>query len=51
MNHTTIGLDQAEEAILTYEISDEALERAAWTVKELGNYTIGNCTGLETCPA
>jgi hypothetical protein len=51
MNDTTIGLDQAEEAILTCDVADEALERAAWTAKEMGNYTIGNCTGLETCPA
>ena len=27
MNDTTIGLDQTEEEILTYEVSDEALDR------------------------
>ena len=51
MNDTTIGLDQTEEEILTYEVSDEALETAAGTGKEkAGNYTLGFCTGLSACP-
>jgi hypothetical protein len=31
MNETTIDLDQADEDILTYDVSDEALEAAAGT--------------------
>jgi len=34
MSHTTIGLDQTEEEILIYEVSDEALETAGGTGKE-----------------
>jgi hypothetical protein len=34
MSHTTIGLDQSEEEILNYEVSDDALETAAGTGKE-----------------
>jgi hypothetical protein len=52
MNDITIGLDQTEEEILTYEVSDEALEATAGTRKEkAGNYTFGACTGLSVCPA
>jgi hypothetical protein len=51
MNLTTIGLDQAEEEILTYEVSDEALETAGGTGKEkAGAFTLGHCTGLSDCP-
>jgi hypothetical protein len=41
-------LDQAEE-ILSYEISDEALESAAGT-KWAANYTLFYCTALDLCP-
>jgi len=34
MSHTTIGLDQTEEEILIYEVSDDALETAGGTGKE-----------------
>jgi hypothetical protein len=34
MSHTTIDLDQTEEEILNYEVSDDALETAAGTGKE-----------------
>jgi hypothetical protein len=51
ITNTTIELDQTEEEILTYEVSDEALETAAGTGKEkAGNYTLGACTGLSVCP-
>jgi hypothetical protein len=50
MNDTKI--DQREEEILTYEVSDEALEAAAGTVKEkAGAFTLAFCSGLDTCPA
>jgi hypothetical protein len=52
MNDTIIGLDQAEEAILTYEVSDEELEAAAGTVKDkAGSQTISFCSGIDTCPS
>ena len=48
MNH----YDLTDEDILTFEVSDEALETAAGTGKEkAGNYTLGFCTGLSACPA
>ena len=38
-----------DESLLTYEVSDEALETAA--VKEIAaNFTLGSCTGLSECP-
>jgi len=41
-----------EEEILTFEVSDEALEAAAGTVKEkAGAFTLSFCSGLDTCPA
>jgi hypothetical protein len=52
MNDTTIGLDHAEEEILAYEVSDEALESAA--VAGLGraeNMTLSFCSGLDSCPS
>jgi hypothetical protein len=52
MNSTTIGLDPTEEEILTYEVSDDALESAAATLKDkAGSATISFCSGLDTCPA
>jgi hypothetical protein len=39
-----------EESLLTYEVSDEALETAGG--KEIAaNFTLGSCTGLSECPA
>jgi hypothetical protein len=47
---TTIGLDRPEEEILTYEVSDEALETAAGTGnKQAGNNTLV-CTFFYICP-
>ena len=43
---------QREEEILTFDVSDEALEAAAGTVKEkAGAFTLAFCSGLDTCPA
>jgi hypothetical protein len=41
---------QIEEEVLFNEVSDEALER---TVEMCGTraFTLGNCTGLGSCPA
>jgi hypothetical protein len=49
MNESTIGLDQTEEEILIYEVSDESLEIAASTGQAA--YTMFSCTGLGACPA
>ena len=48
MNQTTI--DQADDEILNYAVSDESLETAA-TAGNSGAYTLGFCTGLSECPA
>jgi hypothetical protein len=48
---TTIKLDRPEEEILTYEVSDEALESAARDESErAGKYSIAWCTFLTGCP-
>ncbi len=39
-----------DENLLTYEVSDEALETAGGN-EIAGNYTLGACTGLSVCPA
>jgi hypothetical protein len=46
--HSAAG--QVEEDIFLDKISDEALERSAemWSSAA---FTIGNCTGLGSCPA
>ena len=51
MSYTTIGLDQTEEKILTYEVSDDALETAGGAgMEKAGAYTLAHCTGLSDCP-
>jgi hypothetical protein len=42
-------IDQIEQEILSYEVSDESLETAA--TAKAGAYTLGFCTGLSDCPA
>jgi hypothetical protein len=47
----TIGRDRLEEEMLTYEVSDEALESAAGDEGErAGKYSIAWCTFLTGCP-
>ncbi len=46
MNETMI----AEQEILSFEVSDEALEVTAGSEKEYASYTLGACTGLSVCP-
>ena len=41
-------IEQTEDEILAFEVSDEALEIAAG-VKEKANFTLGACTGLSVC--
>jgi hypothetical protein len=48
MTEMTVRLEQNEENLLTYEVSDEVLESAGR--KEIaGNFTLGACTGLSVC--
>jgi hypothetical protein len=48
---TEINIDQREEEILNYQVSDEALEAAAGTMKDkAGAFTLAFCSGLDTCP-
>jgi len=48
-NRMTIGLDQTEENLLIYAVSDQALETAVG-IEMAGNFTLGACTGLSECP-
>jgi len=45
----TIELNQTEQELLSYEVSDEALE-AAGTAGMENAYTLGGCSGLSVCP-
>ena len=45
-----MGLNQQEEEILSFEVSDEALESAAGNETAV-NFTLGGCTAIQTCPA
>ena len=43
--------DEANEANLTYEVSDDALEMAAGAIREkAGAFTLSFCSGLDSCP-
>jgi hypothetical protein len=42
---------KAEEVVLSFDVSDEALEISAGLGKENANFTLGACTGLSECPA
>jgi hypothetical protein len=46
---TRIELEQTDDSILNFEISDEALESAGDNVTA-ANYTLGACSGLSVCP-
>jgi hypothetical protein len=51
MSEAVIGRDQAENEILAYEVSDEALETEAGIGRKMvGNYTLYYCTALSLCP-
>jgi hypothetical protein len=52
MNDKTRPLDQNEEDLLIYEISDEALETAAYAGNEkAGIFTQWLCTAVYFCPS
>ena len=45
-------IEQIEEAILIYDVSDETIENAASLAKEkAGAFTLAFCSGLDTCPS
>ena len=50
MHDTTKSFDQTEEAILTFEVSDDALESAGAGKDQAANFTLGACTALSVCP-
>ena len=50
MENQTIRLDETEDEIFTYEVSDEVLEVAGEEAKQRANFTLGACTGLSVCP-
>jgi len=47
---TPLAATSNETDLLTYEVSDEALETAARVAREQVNFTLGSCTGLSECP-
>jgi hypothetical protein len=49
MQHALLMLDKAEETVLAFEVSDEALEMAAGAAQEKANFTLGACSGLSVC--
>jgi hypothetical protein len=49
MTPTTEQMDQKEEEILSFDVSDEVLESAAAT--EMASLTLALCTGLLVCPS
>jgi len=51
MSATTMRLDQTEEALFVFDVSDEALEIAAGATSVQANFTLASCTGLSECPA
>ena len=45
-------IEQTEEEILSFQVSDEAIEAAAGSAREVvAALTVAFCTGLDTCPA
>jgi hypothetical protein len=51
MRDIIIRLDQPEEAVLSDEVADEALEAVAGAVQNTaGSITLVYCTGVYTCP-
>jgi len=50
MKNIVKSFEQTEEEVLTFEVSDVALEIAAGTAKEKANFTLGACSGLSECP-
>ncbi len=46
------GAEHSDEAILIFDLSDEALENAAGSVWEkAGAVTLAFCSGIDSCPS
>jgi hypothetical protein len=48
---TTMRMAQTEEALLTFDVSDLTLEKAACGGLQAGAATLSFYTGLDSCPA
>jgi hypothetical protein len=52
MNESIIDFAHNEEDVLSYEVSDKAVEAAAALFEgQAKNATISFCSGLDTCPS
>jgi hypothetical protein len=52
MDGTTLKIDQVEEDILSYDVSDDALEAAACNGSDKpAALTVAMCSGFDSCPA
>ncbi len=49
MQKAKVTFETAEEMVLAFEVSDEALETAAGAALEKVNFTLGACSGLSVC--
>ena len=50
MNLSSVQMDQKEEEVLSFEVSDEVLESAA--ASDMATpFTLGSCTGVSVCPS
>ena len=50
MKNIASTLEITEEEILSFDVSDEALEVAGGSSNEKANFTLGGCSGLSVCP-
>jgi hypothetical protein len=50
MTDRIIRLEQDEEILFSYEVSDVVLESAGGN-EIAGHFTLGACTGLSVCPS
>ncbi|HTP91216.1 MAG TPA: hypothetical protein VMJ52_05750 [Xanthobacteraceae bacterium] len=50
MSESSTERERSDDAILTYDVADEALEAAAGAGETPRVFTIAMCTGQEMCP-
>jgi hypothetical protein len=52
MSESVINFADVEDEILSYEVTDEAVEAAAAILEgQAKNATVAFCSGLDTCPS
>lgn len=52
MEKSFVEVQNIDDECIAFEMSDEALERAAGATKTVGGaFTLAFCSGLDTCPA